>query len=67
MEGSDDKASFYGTQELLKGEILSIEDIFKRIDKVTSNDIMRVAKDIIKNEKLNLALIGPFKNKKINI
>lgn len=67
MEGSDDKASFYGTQELLKGEILSIEDVFKRIDKVTSDDIMRVAKDIIRNEKLNLALIGPFKNKKINI
>ena len=67
MEGSDDKASFYGMQELLKGNILSIEDIFKKIDKVTSDDIMRVAKDIIRNEKLNLALIGPLKIKKIKI
>ena len=64
MESSDAQASFYGTQELLKNEIISLEEVFKRIDKVTANDIMNVAKDIFKNDKLNLALIGPFKNKK---
>ena len=64
MESSDAQASFYGTQELLKNEIISLEEVFKRIDKVTANDIMNVAKDIFKNDKLNLAIIGPFKNKK---
>lgn len=64
MESSDAQASFYGTQELLKNEIISLEEVFKRIDKVSANDIMNVAKDIFKNDKLNLALIGPFKNKK---
>ncbi|MFZ3054645.1 MAG: pitrilysin family protein, partial [Minisyncoccales bacterium] len=64
LESSDAQASFYGSQELLKNEILTIEEIFKRVDKVKSSDIMRVAKDIFKNEKLNLAVIGPFEDDK---
>ena len=64
MESSDEQASFYASQELLTDEILTLEEKFSRIDKVTVNDIQRVAKDIFKPEKLNLALIGPFKDKK---
>ncbi len=64
MEASDEKASFYASQELLTGEILTLEEKFAKIDKVTANDIQRVAKDIFRPEKLNLALIGPFKDKK---
>jgi len=30
---------------------------------VTAEDIQRVAKDIFRPENLNLALIGPFKDK----
>jgi predicted Zn-dependent peptidase len=29
---------------------------------VTADDVMRVAKDIFQNKKLNLAVIGPHKN-----
>lgn len=67
MEASDAQASFYGMQELLKNDIISMEDIFKKIDNVSSEDIISVAKDIFKNEKLNMALIGPFKNKEIKL
>lgn len=63
IESSDAKASFYCTQELLKNKITSVEEIIKKIEKVTANDIMRVAKDIFKEEKLNLAIIGPYKGK----
>jgi len=63
LETSDAQASFYGLQELLKKEILTPEEIYQRIDKVSQLDIMKVAKDIFKPEKLNLALIGPFKDK----
>jgi len=61
LESSDSLASFYSMQELLQGEILDTKEIFKRIDKVTKEDILRVAKDIFVKDKLNLALIGPFK------
>jgi len=67
MEASDEQASFYGMQELLKNDITSMEDIFKKIDNVSSEDIISVAKDIFRNEKLNMALIGPFKNKEIKL
>jgi len=63
LESSDAKASFYATQELLERRILTQEEIFKKIDKVTANDILKVAEDIFKPEKLNLALIGPIKDK----
>lgn len=65
LESSDEWANFFGSQELLRREILNLEDIFAKIDKVTVKDIQRVAKDVFNNEKLNLAIIGPFKNKEI--
>lgn len=64
LETSDALASFYAGQELLEKEILTPKEIFAKIDKITANDILKVAKDIFKPEKLNLALIGPFRDKK---
>ena len=63
MESSDEQAYFYADQELLENKILTLDEIFAKIEAVTANDIQRVAKDIFKPEKLNLALIGPFKDK----
>jgi predicted Zn-dependent peptidase len=63
LESSDAKASFYASQELLENKILKPEQIFAKIDKVTSSDILEVAQDIFRPEKLNLAIIGPFRDK----
>ncbi|MCK5044164.1 insulinase family protein [Candidatus Parcubacteria bacterium] len=63
LESSSTQASFYAIQELLSGKVLTPEEKFKRIDQVTANDIINVAKDIFRPEKLNLALIGPLKDK----
>ena len=64
LESSDATSSFYAGQELLEKKILAPEEIFKKIDRVTINDILKVAKDIFQPKKLNLALIGPFEDKK---
>lgn len=63
LETSDVQASFYGMQELLEKKILTPKEIFAEINKVTQNDILKVARDIFRPEKLNLALIGPFEDK----
>ena len=63
LESSDDIANFYGGQELLKRKIRSAEKKAKEIRKVTASQIQNLAKDIFQNNKLNLALIGPFKDK----
>jgi len=63
LDSSDNQASFYGFQELLEGGIVALEEKFKKIDKVTINDIKRVSEDIFVKEKLNLAAIGPFEER----
>ncbi|MCL0056699.1 insulinase family protein [Dehalococcoidia bacterium] len=63
LEASDAQASFYASQEILKEKILTQAEIFKKIDKVSQNDILKIAKDIFRPEKLNLVIIGPFQNK----
>src|SRR5258708_2236438 len=60
LENTSAVNSFFGEQELLLGKIKTPEEIYKEIDKVTIEDIIRVAKDIFKKEKLNLSLIGPY-------
>ncbi len=64
LEASDAQASFYTAQELLEKRIFTLKQVFNRIDKVSSADILETAKDIFKTEQLNLAIIGPFKDKK---
>lgn len=64
LESSDEVAMFFVGQEVRKKKIMKIEEMFKRIDKVSVSDILRVAKDIFQPNKLNLAVIGPHKNEK---
>jgi predicted Zn-dependent peptidase len=63
LETSDTWTEYFAMQELLEGKILTPEEECKMIDKVTQNDILKVAKEIFVPERLNLAMIGPFKNK----
>lgn len=63
MEPSDALASFYGSEELLSKEILTPEQIYAKINKVSVDDVLGVARDIFIPEKMNLALIGPLKDK----
>lgn len=54
---------FFGEEELLLGKMQTPEEVFKAIDKVSIEDILRVSKDLFRPEKLNLAIIGPYKDK----
>ena len=51
----------YGlNREVLEGQALEPDELLKKIDAVTAADVQRVAKDLIAQEKLHLAVIGPF-------
>ncbi len=63
LEASNAVANFVGTEEMVTGKPLTVDEVFAKIDAVTSEDIMTVAKEIIRLEGLNLAMIGPFKEK----
>jgi predicted Zn-dependent peptidase len=47
-------------REVLEGRAVEPEEILEEIDKVTVEDLQRVAGDVIGGNGLNLALIGPF-------
>lgn len=63
LEATDDIANFYGGQELLKGEMKTIEEKAKLFESVSARDIQNMAKKIFTNKNINLAIIGPFKDK----
>ena len=63
LESSDDIANFYGGQELLKNEVRLAEEKADEIRKVTAIQIKDLANKIFRDDVLNLALIGPFKDK----
>ena len=63
LELSDSQAFFCANQELLEQKLETSEEKFKKIDQVSINDIKKIAEDIFQPEKLNLAIIGPFKDK----
>jgi predicted Zn-dependent peptidase len=60
LDSTSTLASFYASQEVMNEKVLSPEEKLKLIDKVSVNDINKVAEDIFKPEKLNLAVIGPI-------
>lgn len=61
MEDSMNIASFFGTKKILQDRIKTPEEIIKKIEAVTVDEIAELAKDIFTPERLNFAMIGPFK------
>ena len=64
LESSDSIAEYYGIQEILKKDVTEPRKFVADIRAVTSADIRAVARKIFRDERLNLALVGPFKDEK---
>lgn len=60
LEDSEEYAHLIGKQELLYAKADSPEKIMEEIDKVTVADLQRVAEELFVNDKLRLAVIGPY-------
>jgi predicted Zn-dependent peptidase len=60
MEDSFSVASWAGRQEILEDRVLSVDEVLQNVDAVTTADIQRVAQRLLKEEKLNLAVVGPY-------
>ena len=63
LEDSREVSNLFGMMELLEGKIQTQKELTDNVEKVTVKDIQEVAKDIFKNEGLNLAIVGPYKDK----
>ena len=47
-----------GGQELLTGQIRTVDEVASIIDAITPQDLKRVANQLLLTEKLNLAIVG---------
>ncbi len=59
LETTNGVAFWLTYQELLLGEIRSIEDELRLVDEVTASDIRRLANSVLR-QPLQMAVIGPF-------
>ena len=61
LEDTHDAGSFFGDQELFTPEaVLTPEEVYKRVDKVTLEEVTDEAKKLFIPSRLNLAVIGPY-------
>jgi len=63
LEDSEEFAHLLAKYELLRGGCKDPSEIIKMIDAVKVEDIVRVAKDLFVEEKMKLAVIGPYDDK----
>ncbi len=63
MEDTRSVSGWMGGQELLTGRILSVDEVVSIVDAITATDMQRVAKELLLTSKVNLALVGPVRNK----
>jgi len=64
MEDTRNVSGWIGGQELLIGNVRSIEEAVAEMDAVTLEDLQRVAREIIDPAKLHLAVVGPYRSDK---
>jgi predicted Zn-dependent peptidase len=62
LEDTSDVSGFFGDQELFSEKVLTPEEVFKMVDKVTMDEVNSEAKRLFIPERLNLAIIGPYEN-----
>lgn len=60
MESSDNVANWYARQETLGEKVMTPQEYLKRIDRVNAKEIQAVSREIFSNNKLNMAIIGPY-------
>ena len=64
LETTDSLADFYGDQEISAKKLKTPSEIEKEIRKLTAEDIRRMAREVFRDEKLNLAIVGDISDSK---
>jgi len=62
LENMNSRMMRMGKSMLYFGEVIPMEEIIRKIDAVTHEDIARVANSLFDESRLTLAAVGPFKN-----
>jgi predicted Zn-dependent peptidase len=64
LEDTHQKLDWVLDSFAVRGRVKTPQEFFQQLDTINAKDIQDVANEIFVNEKMSLALVGPFKNKK---
>jgi len=64
MEDTRAVASWMGQSEMLLGHIALVDDVIEQVNAVTTEDVLRLANDLLISERLNIAVVGPCRGHK---
>ena len=59
MEDSHSVAGWMGGQEILTGQILSVDQVMSIIDAITAEELRQIAQELLLESQLRLAVVGP--------
>ncbi|HET8572114.1 MAG TPA: pitrilysin family protein [Candidatus Limnocylindria bacterium] len=62
MEETSAVASWLGTGESLLPRILTVEEVVERLEAVTADELLRVARRFLLPERARMAVLGPFRS-----
>lgn len=62
LENVSTRMSRLGKSQLYLGKVLSPEEIMEKVNRVTSDEIQRLAREMLSPEKFSLAAIGPWED-----
>ncbi|MDI6731188.1 MAG: pitrilysin family protein [Candidatus Margulisbacteria bacterium] len=58
LESTSSRMSWLAKSQMYHNRVQTIDEVFEKVDKVTNDDIIRMANDYFKDEYLTLAVIG---------
>jgi predicted Zn-dependent peptidase len=64
LENTLSRAFWLGNKMFLYGRLLTFDEVRERIEEVKVESIQRLAQNIFKKNKINLSIVGPFKEKR---
>ena len=65
MEDTRSVSGWAGSQELMLGQVLAVDDVVERVNTVTCSDLKRVAEGHLVTDRLNIAVVGPCRGHKL--
>ncbi len=60
MEDTHSVASWMGGQEILTGQILTVDQLLSIIDAITADELKELAQELLSGSQLRLAVVGPI-------
>ena len=60
LEDSRSVSGWIGGQEVLTGEILTVDQVISMIDEVTAEELQKIAEELMLGDKIRMAVVGPI-------